>query len=74
MNVDSVSTTGSTFTDASAQAVQQARHQEATETRKAGQENDGNSAEKSASIVSSAPSPSVNTSGQKVGQVINVTA
>jgi hypothetical protein len=67
MNVGSVSSTYSP----NAQATQ--KQPEAAEVRKAGRDNDGDSDDGAAKIVQS-PAPTVNTSGQKIGQIINVSA
>jgi len=68
MDVGSVS---STYGSSQAQALQ--RTQEAAEVKKGGRDNDGDSDDGGVKAAS-APLPTVNTSGQKIGQVINVTA
>lgn len=68
MSVGSVSGTSSA---AYTQAVQ--RQTEATESKKAGSDQDGDS-DDSSSKVQSAPVPTTNSSGQVIGQHINVTA
>jgi hypothetical protein len=67
MNVGSV---GSTYSP-NAQALQ--RQPEAAEVQKAGRDNDGDSDDGGSKAVQ-APAPTVNLNGQKLGQVINVTA
>jgi hypothetical protein len=67
MNVGSVSSTYSP----NAQAVQ--KQPEAAEVQKAGGDNDGDSDGGGAKAIQ-APAPTVNMNGQKIGQVINVSA
>ena len=50
------------------------RMPEAAEVRAAGGDHDGDADDGGARAVKAAPAPTVNTSGQKLGQVINVTA
>jgi hypothetical protein len=64
-----VSSAGSTMSMQSPQ-----RKPEAAEVRQAGGDHDGDADDGGAKAVRSAPAPTVNTSGQKLGQVINVTA
>jgi hypothetical protein len=69
MNVSSV---GNTYSHLQTQAVQ--RTPEAAEVQKAGGDNDGDSDDRAARAVQTPPTPSVNLNGQKVGQLINITA
>lgn len=69
MNVGSVA---STYTSLQPQAVQ--RTPEAAEVQKAGRDNDGDSDDGGAKAVKAAPAPTVNLNGEKLGQVINITA
>lgn len=69
MNVGSASSAYGNF---STQAFQ--RTPEAAEVQKSGRDNDGDSDDGGASTVKSAPAPTVNTNGQKIGQIINVSA
>ena len=67
MNAGSVSSAYSP----NAQAIQ--RQPEAAEVQKAGRDNDGDSDDGGSKAVQ-APAPTVNLGGQKIGQVINVSA
>jgi hypothetical protein len=69
MNVGSVSTT---YGNSSSQAMQ--RIPESAEVTKAGGDNDGDADDGGAKAVQAAPAPTVNLSGQRIGQLINVTA
>jgi|GEM_PF-1210735 len=69
MNVGSIS---SAYTNLQTQAVQ--RMPEAAEVKKAGEGNDGDSDNGGAKAVQATPAPTVNLKGQKVGQLINVSA
>jgi hypothetical protein len=69
MNIGSISSTSGNF---SAQAPQ--RTPEAAEVQKSGRDNDGDSDDGGAGTVKSVQPPTVNMSGQKIGQIINVTA
>jgi hypothetical protein len=69
MNVAAV---GSSYSSLQTQAVQ--RTPESAEVQKAGPDNDGDSDDGGAKAVQAAPAPTVNLNGQKVGQVINVSA
>jgi hypothetical protein len=69
MNVSSV---GSAYTPPQTQAVQ--RTPESAEVQKAGGDSDGDSDDQGAKAVQAPPAPTVNLNGQKVGQLINVTA
>ena len=55
-----------------AQAAQ--RTSEATEGKRPGGDHDGDADDGGAKAVKAAPAPTVNTSGQKLGQFINVAA
>lgn len=66
----SVGSVGGTSSAAYTQALQ--RQPEATESKKAGSDQDGDSDD--SSKVQSAPAPVSNSSGQVIGQNINVTA
>ena len=66
MNVSSISNTYSNF---STQAIQ--RTPEAAEVQKNGRDNDGDADDGGANTVK-AVQPTVNTSGQTIGQLINV--
>jgi hypothetical protein len=68
MNVSSVGITSSP----SVLALQ--KQPEAAEVQKAGRDNDGDSDDGGASKAVQAPAPTVNLNGQKVGQIINVSA
>ncbi len=50
------------------------RRPEASEVRKPGGDHDGDSDDRGAKAVQAPPAPAVNTTGQKIGQRINVTA
>jgi hypothetical protein len=69
MNVDSV---GSSYSSLQTQAVQ--RTPEAAEVKKAGPDQDGDSDDSSVKAAQAAPAPTVNLNGQKIGQIINVSA
>jgi len=69
MNIGSV---GSSQGTSSTQTLQ--RKSEATEAKKIGPDNDGDADDGGAKKLQSTPTPSVNTSGQAVGQVIDVKA
>jgi len=69
MNISSV---GSSYSSLSTPASQ--RTPEAAELQKGGRDNDGDSDDGGAKAVKAAPSPTVNINGQKIGQVINVSA
>ena len=69
MSIGSVSSSSNT---AATQTLQ--RKAEAAEVKKTGPDNDGDADDGGAKKVQASPAPSVNTSGQKVGQVINVSA
>ena len=69
MNVSSV---GSTFASPQTQAAQQTP--EAAEATKAGRDSDGDTDDGGAKAVQAAPKPTVNLNGQKIGQLINVSA
>ena len=69
MNVSSV---GSTYSNLQTPAVQ--RTPEAAEVKKAGRDNDGDSDDGGAKAAKASPAPTVNLSGQKIGQLINVLA
>ena len=47
---------------------------EAAEVKKSGADNNGASNDRGVEALKSATAPSVNTSGQKTGQIVNVTA
>jgi hypothetical protein len=65
----SISSVGSSTGNA---PIQQAP--EAAEVKKVGGDNDGDSDDRGAKAAQAPLAPSVNTSGQKIGQVINVRA
>jgi hypothetical protein len=68
-----VSAIGSSNPASQAQTAQ--RVPEAAEVRSAGGDNDGDSDDRGgAQAVQAAPAPSVNSNGQKIGQVINAVA
>jgi len=67
MNVNSV---GNAYSNLQTQATQ--RTPEATEIKKAGRDNDGDSDDGAKAV--RAPAPSVNLNGQKLGQIVNVSA
>jgi hypothetical protein len=69
MTVGSVARTTSSL---QSQAVQNTP--EAAEVKKAGRDNDGDSDDGGVKAVKAAPAPTVNLDGQKVGQLINVSA
>jgi hypothetical protein len=69
MSMSSISSTSGNF---SAQAPQ--RTPEAVEVQKSGRDNDRDSDDGGAGTVKSVPPPTVNMSGQKIGQIINVSA
>ncbi|MBI3524225.1 MAG: hypothetical protein HY066_06805 [Betaproteobacteria bacterium] len=69
MNIGSV---GSSYSGLTTQASQ--RTPEAAEVHKGGRDNDGDSDDGGVKAVKAAPAPTVNASGQKIGQVINVSA
>jgi hypothetical protein len=69
MDVGSV---GSSYINFQTQALQ--RTPEAAEAKTAGPDNDGDSDDGGAKSVQAAPAPTLNLSGQKIGQVINVVA
>ena len=71
MSIGSISSTPSTIP---AKPVQ--RMPEASEIKGAGRDNDGDQDDGGAKVTRAKPAltPTVNTSGQKLGQVINVTA
>ncbi len=69
MNIHSV---GSTYGQFLTQTIQRAP--EAGEIREAGRDNDGDSGDKGVRAVAAPPSSTVNSSGQRVGQVINAVA
>ena len=69
MNVSSV---GSANAAPQTQAVQ--RTQEAAEVSKGGRDNDGDSDDGGVKAAQAAPKPTVNMNGQKIGQLINVSA
>jgi len=50
------------------------RAPEATEVQKGGRDKDGDSDDGSAKAAKAVPAPTVNANGQKIGQVINVSA
>jgi hypothetical protein len=50
------------------------RSAEASEVKQAGGDHDGDADDGGVKAVQAAPAPTVNTSGQKLGQVINVVA
>ena len=64
-----VSAAGSTL---SMQSMQ--KSPEAAEVKKAGGDHDGDADDGGVKAVKAAPAPTVNTSGQKLGQLINVAA
>ena len=69
MNVGSVSMSHGTVPT---QSVQQSP--EATEVKKSGRDNDGDSDDSGAKAVKSPPAPTVNMNGQTIGQIITVAA
>ena len=69
MNVGSVA---STYSSLQPQAVR--RTPEAAEVQKAGRDNDGDSDDGVSKAVKAAPAPTVNLNGEKLGQVVNITA
>jgi hypothetical protein len=69
MNVSSV---GNTYSPLQSQALQ--RTPEAAEVQKAGGDNDGDSDDQGAKVVQSPPAPTVNLNGEKIGQLVNITA
>jgi len=69
MNVSSV---GSTYGSLQSQAVQ--RTPEAAEVKKAGPDNDGDSDDSGTKAAQAAPAPTVNLNGQKIGQILSVSA
>jgi hypothetical protein len=69
MNTGSV---GTAYSSVSTQAVQ--RTPESAEVKKSGRDNDGDSDDRGSKAVQAAPTPTVNLNGQKLGQVINVSA
>ena len=69
MNVGSVS---NTYSNISSQSLQRAP--EAAEAKKGGPDHDGDSDDQGVAAVRSAPAPTVNATGQKLGQVINEVA
>ena len=69
MDVGSV---GTAYNSLTTQATQ--RSPESAEVQKAGRDNDGDSDDGGAKAAQTAPAPTVNLSGQKLGQVINVKA
>jgi hypothetical protein len=69
MSVGSVSGAYGTF---STRSLQQAP--EAAEVQQGGRDNDGDSDDGGSSAVNAALAPTVNASGQTIGQIINVTA
>jgi hypothetical protein len=69
MDVGSV---GTAYNSVTTQANQ--RTPESTEIQNAGKDNDGDADDGGAKSVQTTPAPTVNMSGQKLGQVINVTA
>ena len=70
MNISTVG--GSSYSNLQTQAVQ--RSPEAAEVKKAGGDNDGDSDDGGIKTAQAAPAPTVNLSGQKIGQFINVAA
>jgi hypothetical protein len=69
MNVNSV---GSTYNTPQTQTVQ--RTPEAAEVKKGGRDNDGDSDDGGAKAVQAPPAPTVNLNGQKLGQIISISA
>lgn len=69
MNIGSINSSYGAF---SSQSVQ--RTPEAAELKKSGPGKDGDTDDSAAKAVQASPSPSVNTNGQMVGQIINVAA
>ena len=69
MDVNAVSSDVSSLLAQSAQKTP-----EAVEVRKTGGDNDGNSDDRGAKAAQAALAPSVNSSGQKTGQIVNVSA
>jgi hypothetical protein len=69
MNAGSISNAYRSFSTQTAQ-----RMPEAAEMQKGGGDNDGDADDRGAAAVQSTPSPTVNTSGQQIGRLINVTA
>ena len=69
MNVSSV---GSSLGSLQTQAT--SRTPEAAEVKQAGGDNDGDSDDSGVKAVNAAPAPSVNLNGQKIGQILNVSA
>jgi hypothetical protein len=69
MNISSV---GNSYSSLQTQATQ--RSPEAAEVQKAGPDKDGDSDDGGAKAVQAAPAPTVNLKGQKLGQIINISA
>jgi hypothetical protein len=69
MNISSV---GNSYSSLQTQATQ--RSPEAAEVKKAGPDNDRDSDDGGAKAAQAAPAPTVNLTGQKVGQIINTAA
>ena len=69
MNVGSVASTTSSFQTGAVRPTP-----ESAEVQKAGRDNDGDSDDGSAKAVQAAPAPTVNLNGQKLGQIINISA
>lgn len=63
---------GSSYSNLQTQAVQ--RTPEAAEVKKAGGDNDGDSDDGGSRAATASPASTVNLSGQKIGQLLNVTA
>lgn len=69
MDASSISNAYRSYSPQTAQRIP-----EAAEIQKSGRDNDGDADDRGAPSVQSAPAPTVNTSGQQIGRLINIAA